>query len=148
MVQIDGVNWCMKYNRAVDSKLVRDIGPDCIKENNGCGNCPKITYKIFKNGMEMAGDEDLYAHLHFVLSEVIDIGEAKCVICEAPCPQGKITCCDDHHEEFIQKVEAQFGLYKKVVDMETGITFRVPVRDIIEKGLKQQELHKYPEWEI
>lgn len=148
MVQIDGMNWCTRFRRAVDSKLVRDRDPPCIKEHNGCGNCPKITYKVFKNGMEMDDNEDLYAHLHFILSEVIDdIGEAKCVICEAPCVQGKITCCDDHHEEFIQKMETQFGTYKKVLDMDTGATFKVPIRDIIEKGLKQQDLKNYPEWE-
>lgn len=94
----------------------------------------------------MDDNEGLYAHLHFILSEVIDIGGAKCVICDASCAKG-ITCCDDHYEEFIQKMELQFGIYKKVVDMDTGVTFRVPIRDIIEKGLKQQDLKNYPEWE-
>lgn len=125
------------------------MDPDCIKEHNGCGNCPNITYKIFKDGMEMDDNEgpaDFYKVWGTAIKVVTDVTAAKCVICEAPCIRGKITCCDDHHEEFIQKLELQFGTYKKVLDMDTGVTFKVPVRDIIEKGLKQQDLKNYPEW--
>lgn len=39
------------------------------------------------------------------------------------------------------------GGYKKVTDMVTGKTHRVPTRYIIEKGLKQTELKNFPEWE-
>ncbi len=85
--------------------------------------------------------------------------EMKTVILERGLLGGQVSLTDqvDNYAGFpegvsgpdlIQKMEAQFGLYKKVVDMETGITFRVPIRDIIVKGLKQQELHKYPEWKI
>jgi hypothetical protein len=44
-------------------------------------------------------------------------------------------------------MELQFGTYKKVLDMDTGVAFKVPLRDIIEKGLKQRDLKNYPEWE-
>lgn len=127
------------------------MDPPCIKEHKGCGNCPNITYKIFKDGMEM-NDNEGPADFFKAWSSAIrtlrsEAHHAECVICEAPCPRGKITCCDDHHEEFIQKMETQFGTHKKIVDMDTGATFKVPIRDIIEKGLKQRDLKNYPEWE-
>lgn len=43
-------------------------------------------------------------------------------------------------------MEREFGIYKRVVDIETGKTHRVSTRDIIEKGLRHQDLKKYPEW--
>jgi len=45
-------------------------------------------------------------------------------------------------------MEKEFGIYKKVVDIDTGKIHRVPTRDIIEKGLRQQDLRRYPEWEM
>ena len=39
-----------------------------------------------------------------------------------------------------------FGEYKKVVDQETCVGYRVPTRNIITKGLRQKELHQYPIW--
>jgi hypothetical protein len=47
----------------------------------------------------------------------------------------------------IEKIIAQFGEYKKVVRMRTGEAFKVPVRDILEKGLREQDLDQYPKWE-
>ena len=40
---------------------------------------------------------------------------------------------------------AEFGEFRKVERMKTGEIFRVPIRDIIEKGVKERELDKY--WE-
>ena len=45
----------------------------------------------------------------------------------------------------VDKLEREFGTYKKVTDLETGNIYTVPTRDIVEKGLKQQDLKKYPE---
>jgi len=46
----------------------------------------------------------------------------------------------------VDRLEREFGIYKKVVDIETGKSHRVPTRDIIEKGLRYQDLKSYPEW--
>ena len=46
----------------------------------------------------------------------------------------------------VDRLEREFGVYKKVVDLETGRTHKVPTRDIIEKGLKHRDLKNYPEW--
>ena len=39
----------------------------------------------------------------------------------------------------VDRLEREFGIYKKVVDIETGKIHRVPTRDIIEKGLRHQD---------
>ena len=69
-----------------------------------------------------------------------------CWVCGAPCPETRVTCSDDCHEKLIQILENDFGVYKKVVNMETGKTHKVPTRDIIERGLEQKDLKKYPKW--
>jgi len=46
----------------------------------------------------------------------------------------------------VDRLERAFGIYKKVVDNETRKIHMVPTRDIIEKGLRHQDLKKYPEW--
>ena len=40
-----GVNWCPVFEREVDHHLVKILAPSCIKEHNGCANCPKVEYK-------------------------------------------------------------------------------------------------------
>jgi hypothetical protein len=46
----------------------------------------------------------------------------------------------------VSKLVKIFGEFKKVVDAVTGKAYRVPTRDIIEKGLRHADLVKYPEW--
>jgi len=46
----------------------------------------------------------------------------------------------------IERLEREFGTHKKVRELETGKIYRVPIRDIIEGGLVQQDLKYYPEW--
>lgn len=58
----------------------------------------------------------------------------------------KITCGDKCHEKFIQKMISENGLFKKVIDQNTNIAYKVPTRTIIEKGLKQEDLKNYPVW--
>lgn len=70
----------------------------------------------------------------------------RCVVCGSPCPPGRMTCSEDCHEKFVHEVEEEFGKYKKVVDMATGKAYRVPTREIIERGLKHSDLERYPEW--
>ena len=70
-----------------------------------------------------------------------------CVICDTPTITGKMTCSDLCHEKFIEFCEGQYGISKKVVDQTTGISYKVPTKDIVEKGLKWKDLAKYPRWE-
>ena len=58
----------------------------------------------------------------------------------------KTTCKPECHEKMVKEMEQKFGEFKKVTDQPTGIAYRVPSRDIIEKGLNQKDLHKYPKW--
>jgi hypothetical protein len=48
----------------------------------------------------------------------------------------------------VERLEREFGAHKKVTDLETGKVYRVPTRDIIEGGLKQQDLKYFHEWKI
>jgi len=53
---------------------------------------------------------------------------------------------DERREKIIQELIARFGEYKKVVRMRTGVAYKVPTRDILEKGIREQDLDWYPEW--
>jgi len=58
----------------------------------------------------------------------------------------KSTCSDQCHDKLVEDLEKSFGKDKKVVDIVTGKTHRVPTKQIIENGLNQNDLYKYPEW--
>ena len=70
-----------------------------------------------------------------------------CIICDRPTIIGRMTCSDSCHEKFIEFCEEQYGVSKNVVDQTTGITYKVPTRDIVERGLKWKDLAKYPRLE-
>jgi len=61
-------------------------------------------------------------------------------------PTGRLTCSAECHEKFVKELEEEFGDVKKVIDQTTGIAYRVPTRDVIERGLTWQDLPKYPQW--
>jgi len=75
----------------------------------------------------------------------INFNSPGCWICGAKCIGYLVTCSDEHHEELIRRLELKFGIHKKVVNLETMKTHKVPIRDIIETGLRQQDLKHYPE---
>ena len=74
-------------------------------------------------------------------------GKGLCFICNAPAVPGGITCSADCHEKLIKFFEDKFGKVKKVVDLTTDIEYKIPTRDIIEHGLKWEDLPKYPAWD-
>jgi len=57
-----------------------------------------------------------------------------------------MTCSDECHQELVRCLIAEFGEFKKVVRMSTGIAYRVPTRDIIESGIRDESLDQYPVW--
>ena len=74
-----------------------------------------------------------------------------CVVCKISLDSSsnhKITCSDDCHEKFIQNMLEEYGTYKKVIDQDSGIAYRIPTRLIIEEGLRQQDLKNYPRWDL
>jgi ribosomal protein S27AE len=60
---------------------------------------------------------------------------------------GCITCSPVCHEEFVIAAEKEFGMFKKVVDGTTNIAYKIPTRDIVEKGLVCADLPRYPVWD-
>ncbi len=76
-----------------------------------------------------------------------EIMEVKSICCNSDIESHtKITCGNYCHDKFIIKMIKEHGLFKKVTDMESGISYKIPTRLIIEEGLKQQDLKKYPTW--
>ena len=74
-------------------------------------------------------------------------GKGLCIICSLPTTIAcRMTCSEKCHNEFIKLGEEKFGITKKVSDAATGISYKVPTRDIIEKGLAWRDLTKYPVW--
>jgi len=72
----------------------------------------------------------------------------ECFVCGKLYDQGReLTCSDACHDELASRLIAEFGEFKKVVDQTTGTAYRVPTRDIIEKGIKWRDLNRYPLWE-
>ena len=58
-----------------------------------------------------------------------------------------MTCSDECHQELARRLVAQFGEFKQVVSMTTGVAYKVPMIDIIELGVREPDLDRYPVWE-
>lgn len=69
-----------------------------------------------------------------------------CIVCGEPTTNNRMTCSLDCHEKFVKFCESRFGSVKKVIDDTTNIAYKIPTRDIIEVGLKWEDLPKYPSW--
>ncbi len=82
------------------------------------------------------------------LSEISkEIMDAKSKCCNADVDMHqKITCGDNCHEKFILEMIKEYGSFKKVIDQETKIAYKVPTRKIIEEGLQFEDLTNYPKW--
>lgn len=71
----------------------------------------------------------------------------ECFICGAKYVPGReYTCSEECHEKLKEKIITEFGEFKKIVRASTGEVFKVPTIDIIEKGIREQELDQYPRW--
>jgi len=72
-----------------------------------------------------------------------------CVVCGRHYIVGRLFTCgsDECHEKLVDWLVEEFGEFKKVVDAESGIAYRVPMRDILERGLRYANLLNYPKWE-
>lgn len=66
-------------------------------------------------------------------------------MCSAPAVQ--LTCSKRCHELFIIECIQKYGLFKKITDSTTNISYKIPTRIIIEEGINQKDLHYYPVWE-
>ena len=52
-----------------------------------------------------------------------------------------------NRKEMVRHLITESGEFKKVVRASTGVAYKVPTRDIIEKGIRAQDLDQYPKWE-
>jgi len=98
-----------------------------------CGRCLKPCEVDTSRILENKGDKMLI--------------DAKSRCCNADIRSiGRVTCSEKCHDRFVKKLEMEFGEVKQVIDSTTGIAYKVPTRDIIERGLIWQDLPKYPQW--
>ena len=73
--------------------------------------------------------------------------KGECLICGDPVTGDRLTCGKfECHEVLVQATINTFGEFKKIVRVSTGEAFKVPTRDLIELGVKEQDLDRYPAW--
>jgi len=58
-----------------------------------------------------------------------------------------ITCSEECHSKFVEKMLDEFGEYKKITDNVSGLTYKVPTKQIVEKGITQEQLKDFPLWD-
>ena len=76
-----------------------------------------------------------------------EISDYKSVCCNSDVEiHSKMTCSNFCQDKFVLKMIEKYGLFKKVVDIDSGIAYKVPTRLIIKEGLRQEELKNYPTW--
>jgi len=70
-----------------------------------------------------------------------------CVVCGALYRVGRMyTCSEECHEKMVEALVEEFGEFKKIVDAETGVAYKVPTREVLDRGLWLDGLKKYPKW--
>jgi hypothetical protein len=73
---------------------------------------------------------------------------SECVICGSTDDPGREqTCSEACHQQLVERLVSRFGEFKKVVRLSTGVAYRVPARDIIEGGVTERGLDRYPLWD-
>lgn len=82
----------------------------------------------------------------FVLDCLKKSKQRICVICEKKNSYCVFTCSKKCHAKFVRELVKRFGKFKKVIVEEKA--YKVPLIDIIEKGLKGWEIPlKYELWD-
>ena len=69
-----------------------------------------------------------------------------CLNCPSLCPPGQVICSEKCYETLIQRLEQEFGTHMKVLDLKTMKAYSVPLRDIVEGGLRRKNLRYFSEW--
>lgn len=72
----------------------------------------------------------------------------ECYICGASYEPGRdTTCSQECHDKLVNLLILKHGEFKKITRATTGESFKVPLREILENGVREEELDKYPKWE-
>jgi len=71
-----------------------------------------------------------------------------CPACDQPLPVGQrsraVTCSDDCHRVWIDRLVARYGETREIASAETGVVYVVPTRVILEQGITGADLSRYP----
>ena len=57
----------------------------------------------------------------------------------------QVTCSDTCHEIYVLELMRRFGATKRIIDAASGKAYLVPTRTLIEKGIRHEDLHNFPE---
>ena len=77
-----------------------------------------------------------------------DLTEIKSTCCQDEVDDHQnITCSELCHYRFVKKMLEEFGEYKKITDTNSGKSYKVPTKLIIEEGVRQEQLKNFPLWE-
>lgn len=128
MNSVSEINW-QNVQRAVCIICDKQVP----QSHNFCLNCKKPCKIVFPPNWK----------------EIGPIFNVKSECCNADIDmRQKITCSNPCHEKFIGLIIKEYGEFKKVYD-HFGVAYRVPTKDIIERGLIESELWKhYPRWPV
>ena len=70
-----------------------------------------------------------------------------CVVCGTLYTVGRMyTCSEKCHKKMVDALVEEFGEFKKIIDAETGVAYKVPTTEVLERGLWHEDLKKYPKW--
>jgi hypothetical protein len=84
------------------------------------------------------------------LADLSFMSDGICPACRKPLPIPRdrmYTCSDLCHGVWIDIQVARWGPTRTLTDMATGKRHLVPTREILEIGIKAENLHTYPEAE-
>ncbi len=111
-----------------------------VAERTSClgqaGSCSRVSSPVLQGQQHsLLKDLDLTERIHIF-----------CLNCHSSCPPGQVICSEKCHETLIQRLEQEFGTHMKVVDLKTMKAYSVPLRDIVEGGLRRKNLKYFSEW--
>ncbi len=79
--------------------------------------------------------------------EKLCIEDIKSACCDADVLNHQnITCSEECHSKFVEKMLEEFGEYKKITDDDSGLSYKVPTKQIVEEGITQDQLKNFPFW--
>jgi len=111
------------------------------KDLNLCVICDKpLTSNSFWICQKCSNPTDI-THKH-VADDAYDI---KSVCCNFDVDSNQsVTCSVECHQLLVDVMIKEKGEFKMITDIHSGKTHKVPLRDIIEKGINYSDLMNYP----
>jgi len=85
--------------------------------------------------------------LEFVFTALAHMEAGVCPACRRQLCSPRthqFTCSADCHRIWIDSIVAEVGETRVVTDAVTGVSYRVPTRHILERGISRRQLAQFP----